>query len=394
VGAKVGFSFISAHSSGLFGKPDATLRDCDLNPEVGNIVFASVSALCCVFDCHYISAPVWEAIFAVLSVTPDSRLSENILADAICKHYQDSNLVPVGIGLLAVQNLCGKMAFGLRKCVQKFKRTWKESPDASKLKGLTSLKQRLKELNIEITETASPASSAEAVEEIGNALPAEARSTDKEPRPALDWVALANKMKAFKAQVAQGAGMPEMQGAPLSEKEAGTDKKPVATPARSRQHALPDFVVQTLQGAATPAQPFALNDGKEDDPKPAASTANGETKGNSREKTAQKAAAKGRPRGRGKAAKKTKAAVIAGPEEDRALELLPASDPTEALGQPANEVKYKPGEFNQKRLNFIREHTKQGIAFQKAQDLWMSSNERADCLSTLPAGELKKRRFL
>eukprot|EP00435_Cladocopium_sp_Y103_P044350 s3758_g12.t1 len=326
-----------------------------------------------------------EAIFAVLSVTPDGKLSENALAEGICKHYQDSNLVPVGIGLEAVQSLCGKMAFGLRKCVQKFKRTWKESPDASKLKGLTSLKQRLKELNIEITETSSAASSAEAVEEIGNALPEEAQSA-KEPRPGVDWVGLAKKMKAFKAQA---PGMLETHGAPLSEKAAGTaDKKPVATPARSSKHVLPDFVVQTLQDAAKPAQPFALNDGNEDDPKLAACTADGEANGNpSEKKKKKKPVAKGKARG--KTAKKKKPAVIAGPAEERALELLP-----EAAGQAADEVKYKPGEFNQKRLNFIREQKKQGIAFQKAQDLWMSSNERADLISNLPAGELKKRRFL
>ena len=39
VEAKVGFSFVSARSPGLFGKPDATLRDRDLNPEVVNILF-------------------------------------------------------------------------------------------------------------------------------------------------------------------------------------------------------------------------------------------------------------------------------------------------------------------------------------------------------------------
>ena len=43
-----------------------------------------------------------------------------------------------------MQAVCDKMALGLRKVVQKFARTYKESPEGAKSKRLKELKDRLK----------------------------------------------------------------------------------------------------------------------------------------------------------------------------------------------------------------------------------------------------------
>ena len=67
-----------------------------------------------------------QAIFAVMSVSPHERLSEMVLARAIAKHYEVSKLIPLGIGMSAVEQLAGKMAFGLRKMVSRFRRRWLE----------------------------------------------------------------------------------------------------------------------------------------------------------------------------------------------------------------------------------------------------------------------------
>ena len=62
-----------------------------------------------------------------MSATPAGKLSEPALADGIRLFYQQANMVPVGIGLEAVEALCAKMGFALRKLTQKFKRVYKES---------------------------------------------------------------------------------------------------------------------------------------------------------------------------------------------------------------------------------------------------------------------------
>ena len=62
-----------------------------------------------------------------------AALSEPVLSEGIKLFYQKENLIPTGISLEAVEALTDKMALGLKKCVEKFKRTWRESPHASKL---------------------------------------------------------------------------------------------------------------------------------------------------------------------------------------------------------------------------------------------------------------------
>ena len=174
---QVGFSFITAHSKDLFGRDEASLEDCNLNHEV------RVACMIClhVSLMHFSPMVVFlqQAIFAVMTVTPHARLSETVLAKAICQYYHENRLVPIGIGLSAVEQLSAKMAFGLQKVVSRFRRRWKESPQSAKLKGLTTLKQRLKERGITPepapsadSQSCSQEMAAERVEQLGNELPA------------------------------------------------------------------------------------------------------------------------------------------------------------------------------------------------------------------------------
>ena len=54
-----------------------------------------------------------------------------------------------------------------------------------------------------------------------------------------------------------------------------------------------------------------------------------------------------------------------------------------------------PGEFNKKRLEFIkRVRSDESTTFKEASARWMTSQDRVDLLAGMPWSELKKRRFL
>lgn len=55
---------------------------------------------------------------------------------------------------------------------------------------------------------------------------------------------------------------------------------------------------------------------------------------------------------------------------------------------------YKPKEFAEARLNFIKIQRAQGLSFAEASKSWSTSEERADLLADLPVSELKRRRFI
>lgn len=331
-----------------------------------------------------------------MTVTPHARLSETELAKAICQHYQENRLIPIGIGLSAVEQVAGKMAFGLRKVVSRFRRRWKESPDAAKLKGLTTLKQRLKERGITPESVPSADSqscsqdvAAERVEQLGNELPSPASLDDKHKGSAVDWVALALKMKAHKEKMADktalpGATLPAVQTPRVMACPDGS--KPVATPARNK-HLLPEFVVQTLKDA--PDLPPFETKTAEDDAEPGTAV---------KQPAAKKKSRKGK-----KKEKKSKKALVAGPEEEANLALLPGAQ--EAVPAPADnpgvsalessEPVYQPGEFNKKRLAFIaRLRAEENMSFRDASAAWMKSTDRSNLLSSMPISELKKRRFM
>lgn len=99
--------------------------------------------------------------------------------------------------------------------------------------------------------------------------------------------------------------------------------------------------------------------------------------------------------------------MVAGPEEENGLSLLEVADPEvvslEKDSDPGNTAPagegdgavYKPGEFNQVRLKWIKaKQAEQKIPFRAAEQLWMSSSERATLLSSMPLSEMKKRRFI
>eukprot|EP00435_Cladocopium_sp_Y103_P047160 s2315_g13.t1 len=125
-------------------------------------------------------------------------------------------------------------------------------------------------------------------------------------------------------------------------------------------------------------------------------------------------------KGKGKGGKRKKAAkknskkgkatvVVAGPEEEAGLALLPQQVPSglaeagheaaPAAGAAApaadHEATYVPGNFSKMRLQFIKKMREDHqVTFKEASAAWMLSDERADLLQNVPQGELKKRRSI
>ena len=55
---------------------------------------------------------------------------------------------------------------------------------------------------------------------------------------------------------------------------------------------------------------------------------------------------------------------------------------------------YKAGDFAKARKQFLQEIRKDGMAYKDAQLAWTNSKQRADLLSGMSEGELKRRRFI
>lgn len=182
--------------------------------------------------------------------TPEQRLSESVLAEAIAEYYREQRMIPAGIHMEAVSALAGKMALGVKKMVVKFRRTWKESPDQAKLKGLTVLKQRLKKALSEDNLTSPKSATAEEVETVAAAAgPARPEVAVAVQSAGVDWQAAAAKLLALRAKRSQQQ----------------TTNRPVATPARSSKHLLPAHVVDTLKLPSQDVQPFAITGKHKDD---------------------------------------------------------------------------------------------------------------------------------
>lgn len=118
-------------------------------------------------------------------------------------------------------------------------------------------------------------------------------------------------------------------------------------------------------------------------------------------KTAKKGTTAKKSKGKKSKAKKPK--EIAGPEEEKNLAVVEVATSTVPLATPVvtaesavepAHVDYKPKEFAEARLNFIKIQRAQGLSFAEASKSWSTSEERADLLADLPVSELKRRRFI
>lgn len=300
----------------------------------------------------------------------------------------------------AIEAFCGKMAYGLRKCVQKFKRTWKESPENAKLPGLAALKKRLRDNNVEVKseETDSQPASADDTEQLGHALQ-HGRTLDELPKK--DWASLAEKVRARKQGLAKPAESSPSALPPATECAQPLASKKIPTPARS-EHMLPEYVVQALKAeAAAPVPAFATGNGK-DDTVPTGQLAE-ETPKEKKKKTVP---AKKQNKTKAKTQKKK---LVAGPEEEAGLSLLQPPEASVALAvgpcpaeptskgtveEQAADPVYKAGEFNKIRLAWIRQkRAATGMSWKEASDKWMICDERITILGTLPLSQMKKRRF-
>ena len=309
-----------------------------------------------------------QAVFAVMSVTPQIKLSEEVLATAVIRHYEQMGL-PVGVSIQALNAFAARVACGLKKVVAKFRCVYRETPSAAKSKGIYSLKQRLQN-----EKQTAPAEETHVKEEDLQLLAA----------PPDRAKILAEKVKKMKEQKAAALASSAVE--PV--KADGPQERPVPTPARS--NVLPKFVLETLQKekAAEPVAPFSVwEKGAKEDVHAGDSREDG---GQKKKKTNQKKNGK-------KSQKKAKKAVVADDEVENGL----GGEVTMVAGSPKDVVredvcgKYEPKIFLQKKREFIQaQRTAKCIGYREAEQLWMQSDERASYLQTLPLKELKRRRFM
>ena len=379
----------------------------------------------------------FEAVY-VMVVTPWKRLSDEVLAQAIQRFYQDQNLLPPGVPLESIQGWAAKMAYGLRLCTQRFRKVYAESPIGAKSKEVAALKARLVKLG--------------AVEEPPEGM--QVSQACMEALMAPEAMARMQKyLKEKKAKPSAQAGKPvEGQSA---ESADGQLKAPVAQPKRpvpsaARSHRLPPTLLAAL--SQQPPRPFAT-DGTETE---------GGDAGDAEEEAAAPRAVKPGPKKAVKPKnKKGKNTPVATAEEERLLEApkneaaapaaeamvvplpAPMAEAVAPLPAPVAEavpplpapvavadavpplpapvaavapveeprvegvvvhpdaeersqqpVAYKAGDFKDLKKAWIkRKREETGVAFLEAQRMWMLCSERADLVASLPFAEQKKRRF-
>lgn len=327
-----------------------------------------------------------QAIFAVLSVTPTERLSEQVLADGILTYFQMQQKIPAGIAVSAVEALAAKLALGLRKVTGKFKRLHGQSP-SSKTLALTRLKKRLSEHGLSPGDEADASPVDVQAVEIVAAASVSPSPPVTQPVPSVkqvDWKAMAAKFQQFKA----------------AKPAAQQSQRPVPTPARS-SHMLPEHVLETLKQSTCPVEPFSTtSDAVDDGGKVPGEDDDSELAKKKKTKPVKKTAAKT------KAKKAQKKKEIAGPQEEEGLSLAAppqqaavfAAAPPAAQGQQAGEEPagaYVAGKFSDIRKQYIKNcRAAKGVSHKEANREWMHSDERSSYLATLSMGELKKRRFV
>ena len=318
-----------------------------------------------------------EAIFAVMVTGPKIRFSEEVLAAAIVQFYKKANLVPAGVALNALESWSSKMSLGLRKLCSKFRRSFSQAPTGAKLKAVAALKARLCEAGIKSLEpTPSEAAASTASHEDLSAI--------AEPSPVEEALSKVVPVQAGASQTAKKSVLDE-------------GRRPVSTPARSYRAEVPAYVLKALEGSCFAPPPFPSVATEEE--------GGGELEGevSTKKKPAKKGTAGKKSKAKKSKAKKPK--EIAGPEEEKNLAVdvatVPlvepvvnaesAAKPTDAVDEP---MIYKPKEFAEARLNFIKIQRAQGLSFAEASKSWSTSEERADLLADLPVSELKRRRFI
>ena len=140
-----------------------------------------------------------------MSVTPTGRMSEEVLAAAIQKHYVNMGL-PHGVAIEALEGFSCRMACGLRKVVTKFRAIYNETPNSAKSKNIQQLKQRLQAVRAQ-TESVAKQPSQEDLQQL---------------TPPPDWAAVMSaKLMELKKRKEAGKDEPSLEAPALSSVKCG-----------------------------------------------------------------------------------------------------------------------------------------------------------------------------
>ena len=318
-----------------------------------------------------------------MSVTPSGRMSEEILAAAIRKHYVNMGL-PHGVAIEALEGFSCRMASGLRKIVTKFRAIYHESPTTAKNKTVQQLKQRLQASQVPT-----------------EAVQRQAREEDlQQVASPPDWAAvMAAKLLELKKRKETDKDEPVDAAEPSSAKTllqaAGpspVEVRKAALPTPARSHVLPKFVVEALQ-ETVPVPPVDM-------------WAKRETEQEDKEEKDKKQSQKGKKKNaqeKRRSAKKGKGKKqeIADAEVERGLGgEAPPQQQSACLTAGASASMgvsgvYEPKVFMQKKKEFIQaRRASLKISHREAELQWMHSDDRAQYLESLGVKELKRRRFM
>eukprot|EP00438_Fugacium_kawagutii_P020793 Skav229462 [mRNA] locus=scaffold577:142898:143911:+ [translate_table: standard] len=337
-----------------------------------------------------------------MTVTPWTRISEEVLRQSILEMYTRNSLIPAGISVTAMGTWCEKMAFGIHKVVRRFRKLYSESPTSSKGSKLQALKDRCLASGVPVCK---PQGSSDSLE---SHTPRSASAQDLETvsPPPLDWSQILQRLRQRKANSTECRANSVVEPAPELTSKVPADKtvqaRPVATPARAQpkqkavenKWVLPSYVINQLQKKEDYVPPFdtqGADDGEE------AAAIDAELAEPVKKKKKAKAKRKTKNQRKPKAKKETFGAQDEAALTQEAPGAMAAQPVQAELPAPAEQEpkKYVPGEFDEHRKKFIKaamaEH---GIRFRAASDLWMASSERASYMVGVTFSEMKKRRFM
>ena len=85
-----------------------------------------------------------QVVVGALTVCRSQRISEEVIADAVQKHFlrQHKNLPP-GVGQEVFEKWAAKMACGIKEMCVRFKRSYTVTPDGAKSKKIGEMKKDL-----------------------------------------------------------------------------------------------------------------------------------------------------------------------------------------------------------------------------------------------------------
>lgn len=337
-------------------------------------------------------------------------MSEEVLATAILAFYKQTHgpTLPLGIAEEVLIKWAGKMAFGLREMASRFKRLLWESPMKAKSKKIQEMKKLYWEMHAKYGKKMDE----------GPAKIAAHDAVEVVTQTGFDWVALEKRLEIALAKKKEEETQTKNPQASTKSKLGKRRQSFESTSSLASEelregnpYLLPQYVVlsidvrlalifplhnligievvTSLKGASCPA-PVSVDPTETKNEGFELSDDEGEEK-----KKKNKKATKGQNGKRKPKTKKTEKQQVAAQEAPAGGEDKKEKSLVEApsVVEPTGPVVYQAKSFQNAMREFVKDKRQAGMSYKDACEAWMRSDVRADMLSTLSIGEMKKRKF-